>query len=533
MTARPNPRSRRRRGIASVLSVILLTVLTTLAVGMMAVSDMRAQQGTNWRHSIQARMAAESGLSYAVLILRDCRSEPTLTELPDMLDTVYEHFVAELPDNIVVNTGQEVTVTAVDLPDEQTCDFLVYVSATDEDDKPTELQLKVTGHSGGLERTVGMRFDVQVDKSLLHYACASSVRIIARGDVNINGPMQSTWGRQLIPIENDPNERYRNHGTMPLDIDLGSDGWVNGTLGTSLSSTDFEGDPGKGDSDFTNGIDSDNPSQQNLADSVSYDEPDMAGLNTEDFDTSPLRDMTSADALPDPDATNVSLGMWGLSGDKWEGHDGTTKPALHNIRVAPGTNPHFKNCTFTGITYIEVDESTDNPTSSNQNGVVFENCTFEGPIITGVPKKMRWDYNSMEFRGNTEFKTSMIQEALGGVTLMAPNYNVNIGGSEGGGGEGDSDVCGLVVGGVVDLYNDISVHGTVISMAEIVDEEGNIIMGQGVNWLTGGGVCGSNIGNLNGSSDNVHLTPDPDNVIPLGVKKKYLVDPQPNTYEEF
>jgi hypothetical protein len=116
---------------------------------------------------------------------------------------------------------------------------------------------------------------------------------------------------------------------------------------------------------------------------------------------------------------------------------------------------------------------------------------------------------------------------------MAPNYNVNIGGSEGGGGSGDSDVCGLVIGGVVDLYNDIAVHGTVISMAEIVDDDGNIIMGRNLSWLTGGGVCGANIGNLDGSSNNVHITPDPDNVIPLGIKKRYVVNPRADSYEEF
>ncbi|MFW6133237.1 MAG: hypothetical protein ACOC8F_05015 [Planctomycetota bacterium] len=532
MQADPHTTPPGRRGIAALLSVFLLAVLTTLAVGMVAVSDMGARQSANWRRAVHARMAAESGLAYAVLLLGDCRSEPTLVELPDMLQAVHDYLAEQLPNNTVTLEPEAVAVPDVALPEGRACDLLIYVSQTDDDGKPTELQLEVTGRSGQLTRTVGMRFDVEVDRRLLHYACASSVRVIARGDVTINGPVQSAWGRQLIPIANDPDEHYRNHDVMPLDIDLGSDGWINGTMGTSLSHAEFTGDPARGDSDFHDGITSDNPNQPHLEHAVSYNEPDMTGLETQDFDTSPLKAMTSRDNLPAPDATDVSLGMWSLYGDKWQDHDGDTKAALHNVRIAPGTNPHFKNCTFTGITYIEVDEETDNPTSSNQNGVVFEDCIFEGPIVTGVPKRMRWDYNSMEFRGQTRFRTSMIQEALGGVTLMAPNYNVNIGGSEGGGGEGDSDVCGLVVGGVVDLYNDISVHGTVISMAEIVDEDGNIIMGKGTSWVTGSGVCGANIGNLNGSSDNVNLTPDPDNVIPLGVKRRYVVTPASHTYEE-
>jgi hypothetical protein len=541
MQHRHRETNRARRGVAYIAAMVMLSVFCVIAMAMTEATNISLVQGDNCRRAAQARLAAESGLAYAVMLLRDCESEPTLLELPDMLEVVRDHLVEKLPNNTVTlyeedpgdpTALRKVTVADVLLPGGQSCLFEVYVSEADEDGHPTALQLLATGWSGGISRTVGVRFDVELNKKLLHYAFVSSVRIIARGNVKIYGPISSSWGRQLIPIENDPDEDYRNHHVRPLDVDLGSEGFIDGTLGTTLSEEDFTGDAGKGDSDFHTGIHTDNPAQDLLA-QMSYEEPEVTHLKTEDFDTAPLKAMTATANLPAPDATGVSLGMWGLYGDRWENHDGQAKPALHDICVPKGTNPHFKNCTFTGITYIEVDEQTDNPTSGNQNGVVFENCTFEGPIITGVPKRMRWDYNSMEFRGVTRFRTSMIQAALGGVTLMAPNYNVNIGGSEGGGGSGDSDVCGLVIGGVVDLYNDISVHGTVISMAEIVDDEGSIIMGRNLSWLTGTGVCGANIGNLDGSSNNVHITPDPDNVIPLGIKKRYVVNPRADSYEEF
>ena len=339
--------------------------------------------------------------------------------------------------------------------------------------------------------------------------------------MKLYGPVCSTWGRQ-------PKAGVRNNSIDPLDFNLGSDSLIEGTLGTTLSQKDFVGDPNLGDASFLNGI-----QPQSLRGNVAYNEPDLVHLRTQDFDTSPLKNMTLTANLPAPDQTNVSLGMWGLSGKKWVGRNGTNgKNVLNNIRVPKGTNPFFENCKFTGITYIEVDEQTSTPTSSNQNGVVFSNCTFEGPIITGVPKSMDWGKNSMEFRGTTRFATSMIQSALGGVTLMAPNYNVNIGGCEGGGASGNSEICGLVIGGVVDLYSNIAVHGTVISMAELVDANGHAIMGQADSWLSGSGVCGSNLGNLDGSSTNVVLRPDPANVIPLGIKQRLTLSVAPASYSE-
>jgi hypothetical protein len=267
---------------------------------------------------------------------------------------------------------------------------------------------------------------------------------------------------------------------------------------------------------------------------IKYNQPEVMNLKPEDFDTQPLRDMTSTANLPTPDATNVSLELFNLKGKRWENWNGEGgKQKLNNICVPKGTNPHFKNCTFTGITYIEVDEDTESPTKNNQNGVVFEDCTFEGPVITGVPKQMRWDYNAMEYRGETRFRTSMIQGALGGVTLMAPNYNVNIGGSErvGGGGTGDSEVCGLVIGGVVDIYDRIRIRGTVVSMASVF-RNGKPIMGKGWAWALGHDVCGSNLGNVDGSSELVEIWPDTENVIPLGIRKKYVIVIIIGTYTE-
>ncbi|MBS3820404.1 MAG: hypothetical protein GVY16_09965 [Planctomycetes bacterium] len=527
-------RGSQRGGFALLTAVLTLAVVTSLAVALMWTGGSELAASASFRDITTARSVADSGLQYFLLLMDDCKSDSMdIDEFPDMFQVVHDHLNAKLPSSPPTLTGtgsaRVLSVPAVALAEDK--DFTMDIVATDvnDDDVPTEMQLLVTGRYDQTYRRVAARFSIEPDEELLHFGFASSVRMILRGNVIVHGPIASGWSREPFPGK-------RNHGVYPLDVDLGPQGLVEGTLGTVDSQEDFEGDPAEGDTDFRNGVRGSNPDCDSdyMRGRIRYKQPPVMDLKPEDFNTQPLKDMTSTANLPAADATGVSLGMWGLQGSRWEDHNGEGgKAKLNNICVPKGTNPYFKNCTFTGITYIEVDEETDNPSKNNQNGVVFEDCTFEGPVITGVPKEMRWDYNSMEYRGETTFRNSMIQAALGGVTLMAPNYNVNIGGGEhtGGGGTGDSAVCGLVVGGVVDVYDKIHVNGTVVSMAPLV-VDGSPIMNKGWSWLLSTGVCGSNLGNINGTSELVEIWPDPDNVMPLGMRKKYIVEIVPGSFVE-
>ncbi len=529
-----------RFGAVYVAALILMCLFSSLALALANHSNLNMCQSQNQKQVVEARVAAECGMQFATYLLTDIKSGGHLTDVPNMMDVLYTEITNRMggTDNLAAGTivaskldpnhstsYSQLDIGDIELPGNKSFAICITVTGWDPNvtDTPTDMKMTVTGSHGGLSRSISTTWSVYCDDTLLHYAMFSTLRMIVRDDVRVHGPICSSWGRDIMP-------GVRNNSTYPLDIELGADGFIDGSIGTTLTESQFTGDPNLGDSDFHDGISSEDPNV-NLLDQMAYEQ--QVELETEDFDTEPLKDMTDTANLPTPDATNQSLDMWGLSGSKWENWNGDpndasdpNKPSFNNIRLTKGTNAHFKNCRFTGITYIEVDEDTDNPSSSNQNSVVFENCTFEGPVITGVPKKMDWRYNCMEFRGDTKFDNSMIQEALGGVTLMAPNYNVNIGGSEGGGGGsvGDSAVCGLVIGGCVDLYNELTVHGTVVSMAKLVkDGQINVSPGGSDSWLAGASVCGSNMGNLHGDNDAIDLFPDPSNTIPLGIKKKYEV----------
>jgi hypothetical protein len=531
----PVPVKRRktdRRAAALLLSLLVLILMSIVGTGLHHTTVQNFTEAYYQQEALSARMAAESGISYYRYALDECTSDPMNPgQIPDMLEVVRDYINNEMSCGTAAiygsGTDRRVSVPEVDLGSKRFFAMDLYVQQEDQG-VPTECFMVVTGRSGSTTRRVGMQFNVEENRELLRYAVASSVRVIARGNVKVHGPVLSTWGRL-------PRDDARNKRVYPLDVQLGSEGFISGGLATTLSQTDFTGDADLGDYDFHNGIysDNDNCSTDWLRSTITYNAPEVMNLDIEDFDTSPLKAMTSTDNLPQPDATHQSLGMWGLYGSVWENYDGEEddddKPALNNIMIPKGTNPHFKNCRFTGITYIEVDEGGD---INQQNGVVFENCTFDGPIITGVPPVMHWEKNSMEFRGDTTFNASMIDQALGGVTLMAPNYNVNIGGGEGGGGYGESTVYGLVIGGVVDIYNNLQINGTLVSMADLV-VDGQIIMGKGTSWLTGTGVSGTNLGNLDGTSQDIEIWPDPHGMMPQGIKKRYLLQVVPTTYVEY
>lgn len=305
-----------------------------------------------------------------------------------------------------------------------------------------------------------------------------------------------------------------------------------------------------------------------------------------------LGDQYVTNPLPDPEVKEKTIcdywangiNFWRAYYQDYDGSD-SSRPKFKNLHIPMGSHAHFKNCTFTGITYVESDEETDlsnwgNYTKYNNlrqdapsgsgsgssnvrayNNVVFEDCTFEGPIISAVPKDMRYQENSAMFIGDTKFNASAIQAALGGTTILMPNYNINIGDFCEDAADNESALVGILVGGIVDIRDNANVRGTIVSMANL----------DHVNWGLSG--WGSNVGNWEDSgeasdyldttyapvlpdgvdlnaasetpfnfaekpddpfepSDEINITPIPDNPLPYGVKRRYKIVVNGGIYTE-
>jgi hypothetical protein len=130
-----------------------------------------------------------------------------------------------------------------------------------------------------------------------------------------------------------------------------------------------------------------------------------------------------------------------------------------NCKIAKGTNALFQNCSFEGVTYVDLQTNitdsggattsdpskgmtwskkmisgTFNPktttlTALNSKGfnegnnMRFDGCNINGPIASAVPSAYTHFTNNWEFNGNTVFNNTADPTA----TILAPNTNVDCG----------------------------------------------------------------------------------------------------------
>ena len=76
-----------RRGFASILALLVLTVCVTLGLVVASVSDLEVQKANNFKSQMDARMAAESGMEICTYFLRNAQLPVSQQALMDNLAT--------------------------------------------------------------------------------------------------------------------------------------------------------------------------------------------------------------------------------------------------------------------------------------------------------------------------------------------------------------------------------------------------------------------------------------------------------------
>ncbi len=604
MSCTQRRKRRDRSGVAYILALLMLALCTSFAVAFSSSTNLEVQRGSTYRKMLPARLAVESGMDFAIWAMSDVESNRYLTEVPDMAEVLRAHFATKLPNQtvtLVEGNGtaanpRKITVSSTPLSANQNFSFELIVTATDavNNNVPSEMELVVTGVSGDISRKAGVMFAVGEDKSLLNYAVASAVRAVVRGNNTvIDGGIVSSWDRVVGKGERANVDDI----AWPLDFGNTDDGdraleniQINGSIATTMSQDEFES-AYDGESAMSAIRDAD------LRGKIEYDAPDPATYTADDFDTSAIRDRPEApvgqvalagqkrtlpfsayssgdlnntnerlltiragrfeeDPVPQSTDERVMLSFWAggyiFARAFYAGHNDDNGNSFSNLHVPKGTHAYFQDCTFKGITYIEVDETinlteddadnilsgmdgsgTNKSNTDTVNNIIFENCRFEGPVVTGVPRNFRYWQNCLNFLGDTTFVGSAIEEEMPGVTVMAPNFNVAIGDLDEGEVDSSSEISGLIVAGILDLRDNATVNGTILSMANL-------------DWLDDDDVWkwGTNIGNWEDSAEDfpgsgytpsgfVTITPNPDNVIPGGMKKSYTMLRVSGSYTEY
>lgn len=235
-----------------------------------------------------------------------------------------------------------------------------------------------------------------------------------------------------------------------------------------------------------------------------------------------------------------------------------TNVTFRNCKIAKGTNALFSNCTFEGVTFVDMTTNITNSsgqTTTNKddgmtwskrmqagkgtfsattslnatnslgftdgNNLRFNDCTFHGPMISTVPTAYTHFSNSWEFTGKTLFDNQVDQTA----TIIAPQANIEMG-SFTDPTKAPSTLTGVVVAGNIDIRGTGVVDGSILVTG---DGAGNTTLG----WFgASDGATDTSAPMPEGGFGRLNLRYNPYRPMPDGINVAIDILPDISTYAE-
>lgn len=387
-------------------------------------------------------------------------------------------------------------------------------------------------------------------------------------------PGRPGWGDGVI----DERDRYAKvHGSVYIDAD--KEGWNDGAAGGAYQDH-FKGPI--------------RPEHNEPAVDFDAEHNDAYEFGPEDFDVQRFRDMATGDLMAqaqaqaanhDPEDPNSPQPLGQVvteevpygSAFPYEFYDRPVfeNMTFNNVLIPKGTNALFRNCTFIGVTFIETETNNTDPdfnyagmresdgtpkfpdrvamvngqevadTRTVSNNVRFEDCTFEGPVISDVPQEFTHVRNKLEFNGATEFNIEDSQNLSTGEKelfqrsmLLAPHYSVEIGSfSVPDDPDQRIDLSGTLVAGVLDMRGNVRVDGTLLTTFHPVPGEGPVVGDTSPLFNTTLGYFGPEHGDFEAELPGVglgsiELRYDPTLAPPDGISGPIRFEPLRGTYTE-
>jgi len=532
--------SQKRSGAAFIISMIFVLIFSALAVSMASLSGVNVQLATNQHKVNSALSAAQSGLECGKYIV--AKTLPYLESTGDnfvtdaQADATWDTLCARVqalqvggqavagasPFSDSGGSGYEIVTPSINFGSTN-ANFAIRFYRYDSD--PHTVKLQSTGTDRDVTRQINVDMAIEKSAEVLQYAIASRGRMWVTQSSTIHGPIFSTWNKPEwgAPVETTADTTVEGSINTVLELQELLD------EGIQMETLDEDGNP-IFDEDG-NRVYSEADTVQGYHEGINYDVPymDMPGMNEDDYDTSMYESMctdipassTTMEYFPHKagDYTQKK-DYWNYSYDRHVYENQT----FTNASLPKGRNALFRNCTFKEVLFIESDSYTG--MKSRCNNVRFEDCQFNGVIVTDVPKNsyIKWVQNSLYFTGssNTFDNQSSIQEA----TILAPNFNVNIGNTTDlEPGEGNV-LTGAIVGGIVDVRGNAEIYGTIISMYDTTAHTSGYVTNIGTTDDDGGS---EGAGYSGGTID---ITPDPSQMLPSGITTPIVIRALQNTYSE-
>jgi hypothetical protein len=249
---------------------------------------------------------------------------------------------------------------------------------------------------------------------------------------------------------------------------------------------------------------------------------DAHDFDQKSFDTSNFYTLANGDQV---DGSSDAGVQWGSNTENFDPGSSATREAVpfgaaypydyydrpvyenksfKNTRIRVGANALFRNCRFEGVTFIEVEVDNSDPnfnyvgmqeadgtqkhpdyaatvggsntadTKPFGNNIRFEDCTFEGPVVSGSPTGDQPDNythvrNKVAFTGKTTFDFDKViddddRALFQRSSLLLPHMSVEMGSFDDAVDSSKAlELSGVVVAGLIDMRGHITVNGTLIT----------------------------------------------------------------------
>jgi hypothetical protein len=525
-----------RKGVALVLAMVVLTVISVWAVSICSLSGTNLQLADNQVKYYSALAAAESALDCGKYVVAE--TVPLLPSTPlnfvsvAEADLAWSTLCARVQAQPWVNGQAQENSSTIITPltpfGSPTASFRLRFLR----EGTHTVKVEGLGSDGPVTRTVAMELNIAKDTQVLEYALASRGRVWITGDSTIHGSIYSDWDRpDLAPFN------------------LTSDSVVEGTVNTVMTlqeiqdegafqfeTLDANGNPVF--DEYGNRIVSPEDEIQGYHEGINYGQQqmNMPGMDVSHYGTDEYKNyvlgIEGNGNIPSSD-TIVTEYFPHTAGDYTYPRDGSPSntwnrrldrhvyqdQTFYNVRLPDNYNALFRNCTFEGVLYIDCYKSG----SDKYNNVRFQDCEFNGVIVTDVPERFKWQHNCLYFTGEAAFNnTTDIQEA----TILAPHFNVNLGNTNPE--QSDNNVLtGAIIGGIVDVRGNARIDGTIISMCDTTRWSSGYVTNIGAT-LNDGGSETTELGDIG----VIEITPDQDKKLPSGITSPIVIRCMQETYTE-
>ena len=314
----------------------------------------------------------------------------------------------------------------------------------------------------------------------------------------------------------------------------------------------------------------------------------------DDFDTTSFKTKASGDlqaqaasqaAAADPDDPNRPT--YDNSGVREEvpygsayPYDYYTRPVyenmvFENVTIPKGTNALFKNCVFRGVTFVDteaqntdanynyagMEESDGTPkhpdrkaivngsevtnTKTVANNIRFNDCTFEGAVVSAVPQEFTHVRNKIAFTGRTRFNidnSAWLSEQEKTLykrsSILSPHYSVEMGTFVS---PADSNetvhLSGAIVAGVLDMRGQVKINGIILGTFQPESNTGPVLGETSPQFNTTLGYFPKSQGDLEAELPPngvgvIQLRYDPTLPLPDGILGAIQITPEVSTYFE-